>query len=1079
MLTFNNVWRWGISWGILVNSITARKLSGNGVHPRHLNVSGLLPPVSSLSLDPASFSSLDPASTLLPQAPADYCGLCIIEAPGGIRLVYWEPDGVGSQGNVTANANPTQPYTTVDNGFTYTSPSVYVIYSELQATVSATGQCDLSASGDPVGPSYAAKTIGYSSRFLAYGTVTNPGPNCDEQYIEGGFHTIDFSELYYTPIVTSTVYKPGCTPYANPRLSLPADLIDVVPAWETCQPLFYGAFDPPSILTKASGLAPAQASPAAVTPPPPPVPALPAVAQATPTAGIPPATIAPNNAGQMAGANDPPASVIKSNDITLLNGNTHEVVATPAASPEDSDPTSQEAAAANNDPSGQLIAPTAAVVANNPTQTPASGTDPDSQKVATGNDDPSGQVPGSAAAVIVKSPVQTPASAANIVVAQGKTLTENGPSANIGGKAAVYSSGSVYVDSTPVAVPTSAQVTPANIVVAQGQTLTEGGSSANFGGKAAVYSAGSIYLDSSTPIAVPKAEDTNVVVAQGQTLTENGLTASIGGKAAVYSAGSLYYDSTPIPIPKASPTNVVVAQGQTLTENGPSAFLGGKTALYKAGSIYYDSTPVAIPTSTQGQQNHPPVVVAGVTFAPTIQTPSSVVTNGITFAPWVEKASPVVAGGITFAPILQSVGEDTHEPVVAGGITFQPSNVQSSNAVAMETPAPLSVGRNPVLKAVNGDLIVAGTTISQGSTTSLLGHVIVANSDNVVLDGTTHSLAPVTAYPVETPTSTPLEIANEPVLKAANGDLVIAGSTVSQGSMTRLLGHAISVGLGNIVLDGTTHAFGPVTAHPLETPTPFEIANQPVMEAANGGLVLAGVTIPQGSQIGLFGHVVSVGADNLVEDGKTLAFAANTKVAGQQSVASLVYGTSNIETTLIPGVTYSSSGHIITYTGSIPSVLTEATSSVIGTTTVPQQASALPSQVFVEASVYATPEQLFVEVSPSALQYVLNGKTATAAAPSDVPLGGLILAGFGAVPGNGSTPMNSSVLPSIVLVNSTVTSIPTSQAGSSPSSTSMPGNKASPSRPAHGTGPRVMSWSRVFGNYFVVLGYILGIALIM
>ena len=99
-----------------------------------------------------------------------------------------------------------------------------MIYSELQATVSATGGCDTSASGDPVGPSYAAKTIGYSSSFLAYGTLIDPGPNCDEQNIQGGFHTIDFSELYYTPIVTSTVYKSGCTPYANPRLSLPADL---------------------------------------------------------------------------------------------------------------------------------------------------------------------------------------------------------------------------------------------------------------------------------------------------------------------------------------------------------------------------------------------------------------------------------------------------------------------------------------------------------------------------------------------------------------------------------------------------------------------------------------------------------------------------------------------------------------------------------------------------------------------------------------------------------------------------------------------------------------------------------------
>lgn len=75
-----------------------------------------------------------------------------------------------------------------------------------------------------MGPSYAAKTIGYSSRFLAYGTLINPGPNCDEQNIQDGFHTIDFSELYYTPIVTSTVYKSGCPPYANPRLSLPADL---------------------------------------------------------------------------------------------------------------------------------------------------------------------------------------------------------------------------------------------------------------------------------------------------------------------------------------------------------------------------------------------------------------------------------------------------------------------------------------------------------------------------------------------------------------------------------------------------------------------------------------------------------------------------------------------------------------------------------------------------------------------------------------------------------------------------------------------------------------------------------------
>ncbi len=891
-------------------------------------------------------------------------------------------------------------------------------------------------------------------------------------------------------------------------------MTNVDPAWQKCQPLFYGAFDPPSVLSKASRLAPAQADPAAVTPTPPPVPALPPAAQATPAAQMPAATSAPKNNGQKAAAVDPSASVINSNH-GILNGNTHAIVATPAASPKHSYPDWQEAGPDKGDPSGQVIAPAAAIAADPPAQSPSPETDPNlqkatvgnedpsnkvippapapfanppaqnlspgkdpkSQKAAGGTDEPSSQVEDPAAVIIVNSPVASLPSAANVVVAQGTTLTENGSPASIVGKAAVYSLGSVYVDSTPVAVPIGTPVSPAKAVVAQGQTLTEGGASANVGGKAAVYSAGSIYLDSSTPIAVPKAEDKNVVVAQGRTLTENGPPASIGGNVAVYSAGSVYYDSTPIAIPKASPTNVVIAQGQTLSENGPSAVLDGKTALYKAGSIYYDSTPVAVPTPIQGQQITPPVVAAGVTFSATVQTPRPVITNGITFTPAVKKASPLVAGGITFAPISPPISEDTREPVVAGGITFHPSRVRTQKAVAIETPAPLSVGSNPVLKAPNGGLIVAGSTISQGATTSLLGHVIAANSDNVVVDGITHSLGPATAYPAEAPAASPLKIANHPVLKAANGDLIIAGSTLSQGGTTSLLGHTISVGVDSVVLDGTAHAFGPITAHPLETPAPLEIANRPVIKASDGGLVIAGTTIPQGSQTSLFGHVISVGANNVVDDGKILTFAANNEAASRLSTPSLLYGSSNLIITLTPGAKYSSNGHITTYTGSTPSALTEATTSVIGTMTLPLQASALPGQVFVEASVSATPEPLFVGPSPSAVEYVLNEKTATAAASSDVPIGALIIAGLGR---NGSTATNSSLLPSIVLVNGTGASSPRSRVGSFPSSTSETEAKASPSTPIHGMGSRVMKcWLWDSGNRLMVLGYILGTALIM
>lgn len=188
-----SAWVYSTVSRLLITSVGAEKPSGNGVHPRYLNISDSSPRPASSSLDPASFSSLDQASDLLPQAPADYCGLCIIEAPGGIRLVYWvcisseqsfpfvptihvarhvagasdsrtpsrfsvapalclekgtliehralnspwvvfhcsifgleepilileslqEPDDVGLQANVTAN--PTQPYTIVDNDFT-------------------------------------------------------------------------------------------------------------------------------------------------------------------------------------------------------------------------------------------------------------------------------------------------------------------------------------------------------------------------------------------------------------------------------------------------------------------------------------------------------------------------------------------------------------------------------------------------------------------------------------------------------------------------------------------------------------------------------------------------------------------------------------------------------------------------------------------------------------------------------------------------------------------------------------------------------------------------------------------------
>ena len=103
------------------------------------------------------------------------------------------------------------------------------------------------------GPSFEAKTVAYSSRFLATGILQIPGPGCTEHVIVGGFHTVDVNSLYYHPITTTETQKAGCSPYYNPRLSLPAELRSVDPVWATCEPLFYGAFDPPRILKRGNG----------------------------------------------------------------------------------------------------------------------------------------------------------------------------------------------------------------------------------------------------------------------------------------------------------------------------------------------------------------------------------------------------------------------------------------------------------------------------------------------------------------------------------------------------------------------------------------------------------------------------------------------------------------------------------------------------------------------------------------------------------------------------------------------------------------------------------------------------------
>ena len=173
------------------------------------------------------------------------------------------------------------------------------------------------------------------------------------------FNTINFTSLYWTPIITSTTQDPGCPPIINPRLSLPLELTDVNPIWhaQRCEPLYYGAFDPPKILTKGSGLAPVKPSPMTKA-----MPNIPS--QPTPQAGNAPDPGVSNPTHAPAGGgNAAPAAIqngaVKNPGNNLAKEDPSQNAApaspTPPAPPEPSRPNAPPAQNAPAEPSVQPV----------------------------------------------------------------------------------------------------------------------------------------------------------------------------------------------------------------------------------------------------------------------------------------------------------------------------------------------------------------------------------------------------------------------------------------------------------------------------------------------------------------------------------------------------------------------------------------------------------------------------------------------------------------------------------------------------------------------------------------------------
>ena len=179
--------------------------------------------------------------------------------------------------------------------------------------------------------------------------------------------------------------------------------------------------------------------------------------------------------------------------------------------------------------------------------------------------------------------------------------------------------------------------------------------------------------------------------------------------------------------------------------------------------------------------------------------------------------------------------------------------------------APPQVGDQTVQKQANGDVIIGGTTITEGQSTSVDGHTVVNLPNNIIVDGASRALAP---SPAPTSVPAPALFLQNTVVQVSSGGLQVAGQTLVPGSELSLQGHQVNyVEPGKIIVDGTTNSLAPIS-----TANPLVIGAQTLTRASNGGLVLAGQTLAPGAQATVSGAVYSLAGDSsVIANGQTYA----------------------------------------------------------------------------------------------------------------------------------------------------------------------------------------------------------------
>lgn len=131
---------------------------------------------------------------------------------------------------------------------------------------------------------------------------------------------------------------------------------------------------------------------------------------------------------------------------------------------------------------------------------------------------------------------------------------------------------------------------------------------------------------------------------------------------------------------------------------------------------------------------------------------------------------------------------------------------------SLSHPSPPRVGGQAIRPGTSGVILIGDANISPGQQTTLDGKYISVGSVNIVLGTETYLLPTAARTKVESAPSVVAAWPNDASFSIARyGALVVHHETLSDGQITTISGHAISVGSSIVMVDGTSYPLPTMT----------------------------------------------------------------------------------------------------------------------------------------------------------------------------------------------------------------------------------------------------------------------------